>query len=104
MPISQGATPLLVKTKMDPFKTCDLLLSQIKRSNLNYNLTESPFSVVISIKKTFIKEKNGALRFPLFSEISHQNSPVVKTEDQVLAENSSQKAIEARYEAEKRRT
>lgn len=44
---------------MDPSQTCDLLLSHVKTSNLNFSLIESPFSVNISIKKTFIKNKKG---------------------------------------------
>ena len=50
-----------MNTKMDPSVTCDQLLSHVKKSNQNYNLTESPFSVTISIKKSFVKEKSGAL-------------------------------------------
>ena len=44
---------------MDASQTCDSILSQIKQSNLNYSLTESPFSCQVSIKKTFITDKNG---------------------------------------------
>ena len=90
-----------MNNKMDPSVTCDLLLSHVKKSNLNYNLSESPFSVTINIKKTFIKEKNGALRFPLLSEVPHQISPMKIENETLLAENSSHKAIVAQYEAEK---
>ena len=44
---------------MDASQTCDSILSQIKQSNLNYSLTESPFSYQVSIKKTFITDQNG---------------------------------------------
>ena len=86
---------------MDPSETCDLLLRHIKKSNLNYNLSESPFSVMISIKKSFIKDKNGSLRFPLFSELAPQTYPV-KNEDQTLSsKNIALKATLAQYEVGK---
>ena len=44
---------------MDASETSDWILSLIKKSNLNFSLSESPFSVSINIKKTFIKDKNG---------------------------------------------
>ena len=47
---------------MDPNQTCEFLLNQIKASNLNYTLEETPFSVTLSLKKTFIKDKNGFVR------------------------------------------
>ena len=47
---------------MDANQTCDILLSLVKKSNLNFSLSESPFSVSLTIKKTFIKDKNGAPR------------------------------------------
>ena len=47
---------------MDANQTSDLVLSFIKRSNLNFNIVESPFSLSIPIKKTFIKNKDGTMR------------------------------------------
>ena len=47
---------------MDPIQTCELLLSSLKQSNLNFHLIESPFSVKIEIKKSFIRNQNGAIR------------------------------------------
>ena len=46
---------------MDPIKTCDRLLNCIKNSNLNFHLIETPFSLSISVRKSFIKDKNGVL-------------------------------------------
>ena len=45
---------------MDARNTSDLLLSFVKNSNLNFSIKESPFSVQISIRKTFIKLNNGS--------------------------------------------
>ena len=47
---------------MDAVQTCETLLSYVKNSNLNFNLNESPFSVNINIRKSFIKDKNGSVR------------------------------------------
>lgn len=46
---------------MDANQTCDLILIYIKKSNLNWNITESPFFVSITLKKSFIKNKDGSL-------------------------------------------
>ena len=47
---------------MDASRTCEALLSDLKTSNLNYSLRESPFGVQIEIKKSFIVEKDGSVR------------------------------------------
>ena len=47
---------------MDANQTSELLLSYIRKSNLNFNIVESPFSLTVTIKKSFIKNKNGSLR------------------------------------------
>ena len=55
---------------MDASQTCDILLCHLKMSNLNWNLVESPFSVTISVKKSFVKDKFGQ---PQTSGLSSQN-------------------------------
>jgi hypothetical protein len=47
---------------MDASQTSDLILSIIKKSNLNFSLSESPFSVTIQVKKTFIRDRDGSIR------------------------------------------
>ena len=44
---------------MDANLTCEQILRYIKLSNLNFNIVESPFSATITLKKTFIKNKDG---------------------------------------------
>ena len=44
---------------MDANSICEKILSCVKGSNLNYSLKESPFSVLISLRKSFIKYKNN---------------------------------------------
>ena len=34
------------------------LINQVKMSNLNYNLQQSPFAAIISLKKSLIKDEN----------------------------------------------
>jgi hypothetical protein len=61
---------------MDALQTSDFILNVIRKSNLNFSISESPFSVSITMKKTFIKEKNGTPRTPNFDQLSssHQIS------------------------------
>ena len=47
---------------MDANQTSDYLLSLVQISNLNFNLSESPFSLTLNIKKSFIKNQDGSLR------------------------------------------
>ena len=47
---------------MDAHQACELLLQLVRKSNLNYLISESAFSVSLQIKKTFIKNKDGSSR------------------------------------------
>ena len=47
---------------MDANQTCEILLSYIKKSNLNWSIAESPFTVTVTLKKSFIKNKDGSFR------------------------------------------
>jgi hypothetical protein len=47
---------------MDAAEVYEYLVSCVKNSNLNFTLFESPFSVSIQIRKTFIKDKDGTPR------------------------------------------
>ena len=47
---------------MDATQTCELVLSYIKKSNLNWSIAESPFTVTVTLKKSFIKNKDGSSR------------------------------------------
>ena len=68
---------------MDPNQTCEVIVSHLKQSNLNFNLVESPFGVKIDIKKTFIRDQNGV---PRTSGISDRNF-------QLLEENQNLRNI-----------
>ena len=45
-------------------QTFDHLLESIKNSNLNFHLQQSPFSALISLKKSPIKDANGVYAMP----------------------------------------
>ena len=57
---------------MNPNQTCELILQQIKESNLNFTLTETPFSVTLNIKKSFINYKSGLVKSSGFSSSNFQ--------------------------------
>ena len=44
-------------SKMDAKQTCETLISNLKWTNLKYHLEETPFSVHIHIRKSFVKGK-----------------------------------------------
>ena len=53
---------------MDANQACDVLVNHLKLSNLNWNLVESPFSLTINLKKSFIKDREGNPRASGFSK------------------------------------
>ena len=52
------------------------ILNQIQASNLNFQLQMSPFSAVVSLKKSFVKNKSGTTLFPQ----TLPNAPSANTE------------------------
>ena len=95
---------------MEAKSVCDKLLSSIKSSGLNFVLTETPFTVNIVLKKTFIKTKesdpqasnsrpsnskvrhnpgSNSLAEDLHSMTKHSNTfPVIKTMSSTLDPSS----------------
>ena len=51
-------------TTMVAKRTFDYLLEQIQSSNLNFHLKVSPFSALISLKKSLVKDKYGKILLP----------------------------------------
>ena len=51
-------------------KAFDHLLQQVQSSSLNYHLQISPFSAIISLKKSLIKDKAGVAESPPFSAMA----------------------------------
>ena len=44
---------------MDATNAANAIISSVTKSNLNYYIQESPFSLFINLRKTFIKNKTG---------------------------------------------
>ena len=88
------------KLAMDASSTFETLLLNLRNSNLNFKLELSPFSAVISLKKSFIKDKFGT---PLLSAPLSPPSAPPPGNSQLLQENKylnqklfdQQKAIDA---------
>jgi hypothetical protein len=49
---------------MDAREVCEIMISNLKCSNLNFCLEETPFNVYLNIKKSFVKNKNGEILYP----------------------------------------
>ena len=80
---------------MDPNKICDVLLTYIKNSKLNFNLSETPFAVSINLKKSFIRDRNGAPKYPTsgFSDTSILNGCQLSEIQNVLDEKNPLKLL-----------
>ena len=65
---------------ISPIETCEQIVQQIKASNLNFILNESPYSINISIKKRFQKIKPNSN----FSSKIIPNSTVKRETEQEL--------------------
>ena len=50
-----------------------MIVSTVQKSNLNFYIQESPYSVNINLRKSFIKNKNGATMLPHSSFIQNNN-------------------------------
>ena len=56
------------KIKMVASDAFENLLKQVQSSNLNFRMEISPFSAVITLKKSLVKDKAGQILFPPLSE------------------------------------
>ena len=56
------------KIKMVASDAFENLLKQVQSSNLNFRMEISPFSPVITLKKSLLKDKSGQILFPPISE------------------------------------
>ena len=79
---------------MAAMKTFDYILNQIQQSCLNYRLDVSPFSAIISLKKSFAKDKSGnpIAHYPLDNEESGEAKLKLQTlEDELSSIQSNYK-------------
>ena len=56
------------------------ILNQVQDSCLNFQLQVSPFSALISIKKSFVKDKSGCLILPSATVSACKNSSISKSD------------------------
>ena len=64
----------------------DAIIHSVKKSHLNFYIQESPFSLLINLRKTFIKNKNGDPLMPPPSDTSDDDI----NEQKIKAENLKQ--------------
>ena len=58
---------------MEANKVADMIVTSIKKSNLNFFIQESPFSLIIHLRKSFIKNKAGYTVLPPVSVLQNSN-------------------------------
>ena len=75
---------------MEAKNISDMVVLYVKKSKLNYSIQESPFSLLINIRKSFIRNKQGDQLFPSSDTFSDVNTANIKS-DKIEAENHSLK-------------
>ena len=85
---------------MDAFQISDLLVSHVKSSNLNYSLQESPFSIHLSIRKSFIKNQNGDY-IPGFINNNRFEDSLVYSDTNLVGKNEALKEHLKNFKSEK---
>ena len=65
---------------METDKAVNVVLSSVKKSNLNFYIQESPFSLYINLRKTFIKNKEGNILYPPCSDTTTDDTIKQKEE------------------------
>ena len=84
---------------MDASQVADLIVSSVKKSKLNFHIQESPFSLFINLRKTFIKDTNGNSLQPLGDIFGNENivdnKVKVEEEEKVSSLNDSLEKREA---------
>ena len=63
-----------ITNKMDAHYAANIVISSVKKSNLNYCIQESPFSLFINLRKTFIKNKSGNVAEAPTSEVTENTN------------------------------
>ena len=85
-------------TTMLASRTFDKILQEIRSSNLNFQLQESPFSAQISLKKSLVKERNGSIRpHPTVSSMSCKDLKIEALETRANNLEEDLKSIQNKY-------
>ena len=72
---------------MNADHTANTIIASIKKSNLNFYIQETPFSIFINLRKSFIKKKGGNIPYSV-SHTSDTNTDTI--EQKVMVENLKQ--------------
>ena len=75
---------------MEAKNISDMVVLYVKKSKLNYSIQESPFSLLINIRKSFIRNKQGDQLPPSSDTFSEMNTAKVKS-DKIEEESLSLK-------------
>ena len=62
----------------------DYILEQVQNSCLNFQMQVSPFSAVVSIKKSFIKDKSGKFHVPPLPRVSSEEIKEIQEKNKKL--------------------
>ena len=88
---------------MDAKTTCELILKQLKASNLNFVLQETPFSAFITIQKSLIKNISS-VPSSIFHPVSDSVETLNKKIEALVIENSCLKKDLTEQQSEMKKT
>ena len=89
---------------MDAKNISDMIVFHVKKSSLNYSIQESPFSLLINIRKSFIRDKHGENLLPssAFSEANSVSVKSEKNEEENLSLQNTVKELEVALDGSKK--
>lgn len=101
--LSSSDTTMAMAIAQATSRTFDHLLEQVKNSNLNFHLQQSPFTAIISLKKSPIKDVNGFHVMPTIpvSTVSEQkllNSKILVLDKKLQELENTNATLQCLYE------
>ena len=75
---------------MDQKQTCEIILSNLKKSKINFSLSESPFAGTIDIKKSFIKDHHGVSWTSGFSDNNKTVTKINNTPNYIISDQTNE--------------
>ena len=86
---------MVANQQITPHQVCDNLLIQVKNSQLNFHLSETPYSINLSIRKRFLKEANSLLDLVTYAfENSDKDNASSNSENEKLKKVIEEKEVE----------
>ena len=89
-----------LKHTMHPSDSFENLLLLVQKSNLNFKLEMSPFSAIIYLRKSFIKDKSGTVQLPTFMDfdLGHVQSENQILREKILKQDNDLKLLQSDFE------